>query len=93
MGHLSEFVCMQSGVQRLRARIRSPWRWTGPQAHMGGDNSNLSILNNGGKAGSEQDSEDEVRVAWAQSIKVSRAVSSLLLDAERHTEEVWSCAV
>lgn len=40
-----------------------------------GDNSNLSILNNGGEAESKQDGEDELRAAWAQSIEASRAVS------------------
>ncbi len=55
-------------MDRLRIYHRSS------RAH-GGDNSNLSILNNGGMAESKQDSEDEVRAAWAQSTMESRAVS------------------
>ena len=56
-----------------------------------GDNSNLSILNNGGEAESKQDSKDEVKAARARSLKVLRAVSSMLVDTRRHTDEVCSC--
>lgn len=52
-------------------RLRIFHRSSGAHA---GDNSDLSILNNGGKAGNKLDSKDEVRAAWAQSIKLFRAV-------------------
>lgn len=54
-------------MDRLRIHHRSS------SAHAG-DISNLSILNNRGKAESRQDSKDEVRATWAQSIKGFRAI-------------------
>lgn len=77
-----EFVCLQSGVQGLRAcvgvsmemdrlvkvtdRMRIYCRSSSTHA---GDDINLSILNNGGRAENTQDSEDELRAVWTQSLK------------------------